>query len=66
MHVELSMEQIEFLSGLLENQGRTLRIEISRAKRREFRDLLHHQQFLLEGVVESLNAAKCSVLQECP
>ncbi len=66
MQVELSMEQMEFLLELVDEKKRSLLLEIAHTSRRDYRQTLQHQAFVIDGVLESLNVAKANVLQECP
>lgn len=66
MQIDLSMEQAELLEQILEEKERRLRLEIAHTSRREFRQALQHEMFVLEGLLENTQSAKASVLHECP
>ncbi len=66
MQIDLSMEQAELLLEILQEKERRLQSEIAHTSRREFRQALQHQQFVLEGLLETIILAKSNVLQECP
>ncbi len=66
MQVELSMEQLEYLLEVLSERQRDLTLEISHTSKRDFREALRHQHFLIETIIDNLNAIKASALQECP
>ncbi len=66
MQVELSMEQMDFLLELVNEKRRSLLIEIAHTSRRDYRQTLQHQAFVIDGVIDCLNEARANVLQECP
>ena len=66
MQINLSMEQVELLNEILSEKKQRLQMEISHTDRRDFRQTLQHNEFVLDCLLEAINLAKANVLQECP
>ncbi len=66
MQINLSMEQADLLLELLNEKKRSLSLEIAHTTRREFKQTLQHQEFVLDGLLESVHQSRSNVLQECP
>ncbi len=66
MQIDLSIEQADLLLDILAQRKHSLTLEISHTSRRDFRQVLLHQELVLDSLRESVTNAKANVLQECP
>lgn len=53
-HLELTNEELSTLKEMMENDIVSLRLEVSRTDKREFRKMLDHKEQILEKILSML------------